>query len=226
MTEPATRISLIHATSLAIAPVVEAFRRLWPEAEACNLLEDSLASDLQRAGRLDDAMIGRFRRLATYATDCGADAILFTCSAFGPAIERAAHDQAPRPVLKPNEAMFAEALAMGNRIGLVATFPPSLPPMQAEFAAMAAAAGSAATLETACAPEAMPALQAGDAAGHDRMVVEAAAGLANCDVVMLAQFSMARARDAVRAGLGKRVLTSPDSAINLLRKRLGVPANR
>ncbi len=221
MTDRAPRIALIHATPLAVDPVVEAFRRLWPDAEACSLLDDSLAPDLARAGRLDAAMVERFRRLAAYTVDCGADAILFTCSAFGPAIEAAAADQAPRPVLKPNEAMFAEALSLGGRVGMVATFQPSVPSMQAEFATMAAACGSAATLETVCTPEAMPALRDGDGATHDRLVVEAAAGLAHCDAVLLAQFSMARARQAVADRLGKPVLTSPDSAVNLLRSRLG-----
>lgn len=220
MPDGTPRIALIHATPLAVEPVAEAFRRLWPAAEIRNLLDDSLAPDLQRAGRLDDAMTERFRRLAGYVRDCGADAILFTCSAFGPAIEAAARDQAPRPVLKPNQAMFAEALSLGPRIGMVATFQPSVPSMQAEFAAMAAAAGSAAVLETVCVPEAMPALQAGDAERHDRLVVEAAAGLAHCDAVMLAQFSMARARQGVADRIGRPVLTSPDSAVTLLRRRL------
>lgn len=226
MTEVAVRIALIHATPLAIEPVGEAFRRLWPEASACNLLDDSLAPDLQRAGRLDGAMVERFRRLAAYVVDCGADAILFTCSAFGPAIEAAARDQAPRPVLKPNEAMFAEALARGTRIGMVATFEPSVASMQAEFAAMAAAAGSGARLEAVCAPDAMPALAAGDAGTHDRLVTEAAARLTGSDVVMLAQFSMARARTAVAAATGLPVLTSPDSAVVMLQTRLRKPAAR
>lgn len=215
------RIALIHATPLAITPVVEAFSRLWPAAETRSLLDDSLAPDLERAGRLDEAMTARFRRLAAYVCDAGADAILFTCSAFGPAIESAARDQAPRPVLKPNEAMFEEALGLGPRIGMVATFAPSLPPMREEFAAMAAAAGSPARMETACAPDAMRALAAGDAATHDRLVAEAAASLAACDAVLLAQFSMARARRAVEAATGRTVLTSPDSAVVALRRRLG-----
>ncbi|MEK9722379.1 MAG: hypothetical protein VW405_02690 [Rhodospirillaceae bacterium] len=97
-----TRIALIHATPVAIPPVADAFARLWPDAEVCNLLEDSLSADLQRAGELDDAMTERFRRLARYVADCGADGILFTCSAFGVPIEAAARDLAPMTVLKPN----------------------------------------------------------------------------------------------------------------------------
>ncbi|MEQ8398380.1 aspartate/glutamate racemase family protein [Thalassobaculum sp.] len=220
MSKRSRRVALIHATPVAVDPVMEAFRRLWPEAEPYNLLEDSLASDLERAGGLDDAMVQRFRRLAGYAADCGADGILFTCSAFGPAIEAAARDQAPRPVLKPNQAMFADALALGPRIAMVATFAPSLAPMEKEFADMAAAAGSPAQLTTVCVPDAMAALRSGDADAHNRLVADAARDLGGCDAILLAQFSTAKARDSVAAVASVPVLTSPDSAVSLLRDRL------
>ena len=48
MTAP--RIALIHATPLAIEPIVNAFRRLWPQARTTNVLEDSLAPDLAADG--------------------------------------------------------------------------------------------------------------------------------------------------------------------------------
>ena len=54
MTAP--RIYLIHATPVAIAPITEAFTRLWPEARLANLLEDSLSSDLAEAGELTPAL--------------------------------------------------------------------------------------------------------------------------------------------------------------------------
>src|SRR5574340_17177 len=126
------RIESIHATPLAIDPIVGAFRDLWPEARTINLLDDSLAPDLAADGRLTDRMIGRFVALARYAHGCGANAVLFTCSAFGPAIE-AARAAVDIPVLKPNEAMFEEALAAGTRIGLIATFGPSIPALKAEL---------------------------------------------------------------------------------------------
>ncbi|MGH8617182.1 MAG: aspartate/glutamate racemase family protein [Burkholderiales bacterium] len=214
------RIALIHATPVAIEPIVAAFRRNWPEAQTTNLLEDSLASDLSRDGRITDAMNARFSRLARYAVDCGADAVLFTCSAFGTSIEHAA-GATPVPVLKPNEAMIEDALAAGTRIGLLATFEPSLPSMQAEFEAMAKARGIKVELRTKAVPAAMQRLLAGDPEGHDALIAEGAKELADCEVLMLGQFSMASAASRVAAAVPTaKILTSPDSAIARLRAAL------
>lgn len=217
MPAPEKRIALVHATPVAVEPVIEAFGRLWPEADVYNLLEDSLAPDLERTGRLDDPMISRFVRLAEYAADCGADGVLFTCSAFGAAIEAAADKLAPLPVLKPNEAMFDEALRTGETIGMIATFQPSVPSMEQEFENMAADAGSPARLRTVCVPDAMAALRTGDAQTHNRLVAQAAVGLGDCDAVLLAQFSTAQAREAVCGHISVPVLTSPDSAVRKLK---------
>lgn len=213
------RIALIHATPLAMEPIAAAFRALWPAARTTNLLEDSLSQDLAAAGRLTPAMFQRFCELATYAERSGADAILFTCSAFGACIETARR-LVSIPVLKPNEAMVDEALAAGRRLALVASFAPSLPSMQAELEEAAAARGIELDLSTHCAPEAMPALAAGDAERHDRLIAQAVAPVGPVDAVVLAQFSMACAEPAVaRVAMG-RVLTSPTSAVERLRKLL------
>ena len=109
--------------------IADAFKRLWPEASLMNLLDDSLSADLARDGSLTQAMTDRFLTLARYAASAGADGILFTCSAFGPCIEACARHLAPIPVLKPNEAMIEEAIALSGptgRIGLMATFVPTL----------------------------------------------------------------------------------------------------
>ncbi len=211
------RIALVHATPLAIEPIADAFRAGWPDAATVNILEDSLSADLARDGALTDAMTARFKTLAQYAVDTWADAILFTCSAFGPSIEAARDLVAPVPVLKPNEAMFDAAAATGGAIGMIATFPPSLPPMVAEFEA--AAPGR--SLKTALAAGAMHALADGDVARHDAMIEAASNDVADCDVIMLAQFSMAHAADRVAAATGKPVLTSPTSAVTALKARLG-----
>jgi hypothetical protein len=108
------RIALIHALKHSLQPIEASFARLWPEARLMNLLDDSLSADLARDGGLTDVMTERFLRLGRYAAGTGADAILFTCSAFGPCIEAVARAHAPMPVLKPNEAMIEQAdLAAG-----------------------------------------------------------------------------------------------------------------
>lgn len=215
----APRVALIHATPLAIDPIAQAFERHWPQVERLNLLEDRLSQDRARDGRLTEAMTARFVALTRYAVGAQADAILFTCSAFGPAIEAAARAVSV-PVLKPNEAMFEQALLAGERLGLVATFEPSLAPMREELLAMAAARGRRVALVERHVPEAMQRLAQGDAATHHRLVAHAVAGLSDCDAVMLAQFSMADAADLARQQLAKPVLTSPDCAVDALRVAL------
>jgi Asp/Glu/Hydantoin racemase len=211
------RIALIHAVSVAIAPVEAAFRELWPEAECANILDDSLSLDRERDGELTTTMRRRIMALADYAAATGAAGVLFTCSAFGEAIEAAARS-APIPVLKPNEAMFEAALGAGARIGMLATFAPSVPSMEDEFRAMAMARRSPATIETCCVPGAMAALKVGNAAMHDRLIAETAPRFAGCDAVLLAHFSTARAAAAAGAALARPVLTSPGSAVAKLKR--------
>ena len=129
------RITLIHALKHSIVPIEASFARLWPDARLMNLLDDSLSADLARDGGLTDAMTERFLKLGRYAAGTGSDAILFTCSAFGPCIEAVARAHAPMPVLKPNEAMIEQAVTRGRKIGLLSTFPPTLASMPREFPA-------------------------------------------------------------------------------------------
>jgi len=213
------RIALIHATPAAVGPIVDAFAAAWPAAELVNVLDDSLSRDRARDGRLTAAMERRFDVLADYALSLGADAILFTCSAFGPAIERVAERLAV-PVLKPNEAMFAEALTSGRRIAMLVTFAPSIPSMEEEFRVDAARAGATVELRSHLVPGALDALSAGRADEHARRIVEAGRGLAGCDAIMLAQFSMAPVAEALRQAVASPVLTSPASAVAMLRNRL------
>ena len=130
------RIVLIHAMPFSIDPIEQAFTKLWPEAQTVNVLDDSLSLDLLEAGSLTEKITGRIVTLAEYGLGIGADGILFTCSAFGDAIEQA-KEKLKIPVLKPNEAMFEEVLKAGTKIGMLATFGPSIPSMESEFVALA-----------------------------------------------------------------------------------------
>ena len=219
MQTPAPRIALIHATALAVEPIAAAFNRHWPEARRMNLLDDSLSVDRAEAGTLTQEMVQRFIDLASYARGTGCDAILFTCSAFGPAIE-SARGAVGLPTLKPNEAMFGQALAQcgpGGKLGLIATFEASIASMSAELLQLAAQQGRKIDLRTLFVAEAMQDLAQGRADQHHRRIAEAAHSLGDCDVVMLAQFSMAAAQPLVQQGMRCPVLSSPDCAVLALK---------
>ena len=207
------RITLIHALKHSIAPIEASFAKLWPDARLMNLLDDSLSADLARDGGLSDAMTDRFLALGRYGAGTGSDAILFTCSAFGPCIEAVARAHAPMPVLKPNEAMIEQAVAQARTIGLLSTFPPTLASMPQEFPASI-------KIVPKLAEGALAALDRGDRDDHDRLVAQASKGLADCDLIALAQYSMAPAAAMVVEASGRPVLTTPDSAVTKLKRML------
>ena len=204
------RIALVHAGAVSIPPIELAFQQLWPEAQIMNLLDDSLFLD-RGVGALPPAMAERFITLGRYAAASGADGILFTCSAFGPCIEACAADLAPIPVLKPNEAMIAEAYSTGGRIGLMATFAGTLTTMPAEFP-------TGSDLKPVLIKGAFEALQRGDMKTHDDLVLTAAESLVDCDVFALAQFSLSRVAALLFERFGKPVYSTPTSAVRSLRR--------
>lgn len=213
------RIALVHAVVVAMQPVADAFQQLWPAADCVNILDDSLSRDRERSADLTPDLYQRFDALADYADKIGADGLLFTCSAFGEAIERTAR-RAAFPVLKPNEAMYEAALACGRRIGMLATFAPAVAGMVQEFDQLAKSHEVAVELRTICVPEAMAALRNEDAVTHNALLADAASQLVDVDAIMLAHFSTARAEQAVAARVNVPVLTSPGAAVTKLKARL------
>ena len=214
-------IVLLHATPVACAPIHEAFARLWPEARLTNLLDDGLTSARGKTKAISEAVSARFVSLAKYAYDCGADAILATCSAFGPAIESA--DQTlPVPVCKPNTPMFRDALKQGTKIAMIATFAPAMPTMVDEFFEEAAQINPLAKLDTFLVDDAIDKLRAGDIDAHNRLVSQRAASLHGYDAIVLAHFSTAHALETITSMTRIPVFAAPQSAVLALKERLGL----
>ncbi|MDF2811187.1 MAG: Asp/Glu/hydantoin racemase protein [Microvirga sp.] len=211
------RIALIHATPVAIEPISRVLAADWPEAEPVNILDDSLSTDRAKVGKISPELTDRIITLGRYAHGLGADGILFTCSAFGPAIEEAARIISV-PTLKPNEAMFEAAIGQGQNIAMIGTFPPAQASMEAEFAEEAARLNSKACLTSFLVESAMVALRSGDAQTHHQLVAEKARELSNYDAIVLAQFSTAPAAPLVRNKVSIPVLSSPEAAVVKLRR--------
>ncbi|SMO99640.1 aspartate/glutamate racemase family protein [Paracoccus laeviglucosivorans] len=213
------RIALIHATPIAVGPIHAAFARDWPDADAIDIMDYSLSPDRAQAGEITKALSDRILALAQYGVSTGAQAVLFTCSAFGSAIDHAAA-QIAIPVLKPNEAMFQAAMQAGDRIAMIYTFPPAAASMEQEFRDEVARTGSNATLTSILAPGAIEAARAGDIATHDRLVSQVAKGLTGFDAITLAHFSTSTALASVRAVNATPTYASPPAAIAKLKSLL------
>jgi hypothetical protein len=99
---------------------------------------------------------------------------------------------------------------------MLASFGPTVGALEAELREL----DSKVTVKSVCVPEAMKALDAGDGESHDRLLARVAPQLGECDAIMLAQFSTARAHDAVAATVRCPVITSPTSAVLRLRQLL------
>jgi Asp/Glu/hydantoin racemase len=221
---PGPRIVLIHALRDSMVPIWNEFEQSWPEAKTFNLLDDSLSEDLADEGALTQAIVDRFLNLGRYARAAGpdgqkTDAILFTCSAFGPAIDQVKQDL-DVPVLSPNEAAFEVALKADGPVGLLVTFPPSEASLSAELRRAAAAQKHDLVLKTGVAVGALAALQAGREEEHDALIAGAARELGDVSCIVLGQFSMARAYRSVEQATQRRVITTPAAAVSRLRQIL------
>jgi hypothetical protein len=105
---------------------------------------------------------------------------------------------------------------------LLTTFEPSIPSLKAELEQLATDRGIKLQISTRSIPAAIAALQQGRGAEHDHLIAAAAADIGRCDALVLGQFSMARAARGIPVAPGRKVLTSPHSAVTRLKQMFDV----
>jgi Asp/Glu/hydantoin racemase len=143
----------------------------------------------------------------------GAEGLLFTCSAFSDAIKAAGRALAV-PVLRPDEAAIEQALSLGEPVRVLCTFAPTIRVVRglvAEFRDDPALPVAFELVEGA-----LEAIHGGDAARHDALIAEAAAR-SDEPVLVLGQYSMARAAALVEKQAGRPAITGPALAVRMLR---------
>lgn len=213
------QIGVFSVHALAMEAARGAFARVWPEVRMHNLLDDAVFENVRRGQSADPATCGLLTRHGRYLQSSGADALLYTCSAFHDCLRRIALTL-PLPVLGPNEAMIDAALAMGSRIAILATVPDTLISLEAEIRARAPPGEPRVRVYPHFVEHAFEHLVAGRPDRHDHLVAETAARIHDADVVLLGQFSLVRALPAVLARASVPALAAPDSAVAALRARL------
>jgi Asp/Glu/hydantoin racemase len=215
------KLVLIHTVS----PLVDVFNtlglELLPGVQLMHILDEPIL-ELERQGNgLTSEASARLGTHVAAAERVGASAALVTCSTISPNVDDV-RSQASIPVLKIDEAMIAQAVSTGSKIGVVATAASTLEPTHGLLQAQADASGGVIKVELVLVENALAALLSGDGATHDRLVKSAILELAGrVDVVVLAQASMARVLDVLTASdCQVPVLSSPHLALESVRQVL------
>lgn len=214
-------LALIHTAPVNVATFGELCAELLPGIETFHMMDESLLKTTIREGAMSPLTARRVAGHVVSAVDAGADAVLVTCSSIGRGVD-AARPLVGVPVLRVDEAMADEAVQSGRRVGVIATLPTTLEPTSALVRARAALhRREVETVDELC-EGAFAALMAGDGGAHDAAVLAGLRSLMpRCDVIVLAQASMAR----VAALLPEPerivpILTSPRSGVQRARLTL------
>ena len=210
------RIFLVHPTPLVLAPIDEAFKTLWPQAQTLNLLDESLFADIPQDGTLSDAIYARVATLLRHCEQSGADGILFSGTTFGPAVD-AARAQLRIPVLRAEEALMEQAVALGERILLVCTAKRAMPVVRATLDAAVGRAGVKRAISELWVAGARDAITGGDMATHDRLIGEQVTGAGDFDVIVFGQISMVAARVPLPAEIARRIVSAPEATVARMR---------
>lgn len=214
---PRRTLALIHTSATLVPVFAQLCKARLPHVDTFNIVDDSLVRAIgARGGLMPDIA----RRVAAYIASAeagGADHVLVTCSSIGPAVEAAAPFAAV-PVLRVDQPMADLAVRTGRRIGVIATLPTTLNPTTDLVRRRAQLAGRDIELVARLCAGAFDALMAGDGAKHDAIVAAALRELvAEVDVIVLAQASMARVVDTLAPDERKvPILASPGLAIDHL----------
>lgn len=213
-----TKVGLIHALEESEAPIRESFKKIWPEAILNEYSDFQLSVD--RANGLDESSIrSRIIDLGQEAVNDHVDAILYTCSAFGDAIE-AAKNRFDLPILKPNESAFQNAISAGVDVNILVTFEPSLELLINEFEVMSR--GMYINVKGHLIEDALKLLKENQVESHNQKIISAVEMIPSHETVILGQFSMARAAEEIEKSMPDRlVLNTPDAAVTALKELLG-----
>jgi Asp/Glu/hydantoin racemase len=215
------RLALLHTVLFLADLFKKKIAARYPGLESFHVVDESLLPELMRSGGvLTPGLVRRIAAQAVLARDAGAGLILFTCSSTSPAVDLV-RPLLDVPIVKIDDAMAVKAVQTGEQIGVICTAKTTFLPSQNLIRQHAARLGRRVNLQARLEAAAFEAVMAGDKARHDELVRQAAAELSlSCDVVVLAQASMAHLTAELNNTLKVPVLAGPDLCVEALAEEL------
>ncbi|MGC5076878.1 hypothetical protein [Agrococcus sp. DT81.2] len=215
-----TKIALISATPLAIAPAASAIDAAFPDSTVWNLLDDRLLADAQAEGGITEPLAARMDQLIAAALAGGADGVLLTCSQYGARAQLRDPETDGVAVLSADGPLFDEAVALRpSRVLLVASLESAAADSGDRLAAAFAEASASARISPLVVPSAAKPLAAD--ALTEQLVTAVTSVEEPYDLIVLAQYSLAPAAAALAARFGVPVLDGPSAAARRLAAEIG-----
>jgi Asp/Glu/hydantoin racemase len=193
--------------------VRQAFKRIFPEAQLINIMDESLLRDIKTKGEIDFLGVRRVCRYALCAEDLGADAILMTCSSLCEAAY-AARPMIKIPTFAINEPMSLEAVKIGANICVLGTLKSVLEPSTRLIIQKAKESNKTVKVEQVLCEAAFTALISGDPQKHDELLLSNIEDISqSVDVIVFAQGSMSRLLPESQKRVSTPILECIDSGV-------------
>lgn len=208
-------VGIVHTSFALVEMLNTLIKKEMEDAQIVNIVDDTTLSYVRENGV--DAILTR--RMWTYflaAEQAGANVILNACSSVGETVD-VARRLTSIPILKIDEPMAEKAVALGQRISVLATVPTTIGPTCRLLELKAQEAGVDLQLEPQVCEGAFDLLLAGRVEEHDRMVTKTVMDAAkNSQVIVFAQASMSKLAERLAPTIDIPLLSSPRFAVERL----------
>jgi aspartate/glutamate racemase len=185
-------LGIIHAANITSKGVQPFIDEILPEVTVVHHIDDTIQNS-NFAGGPGNIPKENYFKFATYAyflEKAGVDMILLACSTFNRAVEYA-RPMINIPMLQVDRPMMDIAVKQGNRIGLLATVPTTVPSSQRLLELAAEEAGKKVEIITVLCSEAFTEIKKGNVNKHNEMLLDEIEKLmAKVDAIVMAQISM------------------------------------
>jgi len=211
-------LGFLHTAGSHTASFDDLVAQLAPGTSTVVVVDESALARARELGPDHPEVRSRIVSALDTLAESGAEMVVCTCSTIGGAAERigAERDQA---VMRVDRPMAEQAVAVGRRIGVVAAVESTLGPTRELLSEVAHDRNVTIDVVEYLCPDAWERYEAGDRNGYLTGVADAASTVSqDCDVVVLAQASMADAAD--RLVLDVPVLTSSELGVAVAVQRV------
>lgn len=213
------KIAVIQTSLVSYEELNRLFAEVIPEAKIVNIIDDSLLDEVSKNGRITPCIVSRMCKYFENAQSIGADLIFSQCSSVGEAALLAAQTVSV-PLLRIDEAMAEKAVALGGRIGVIASVGSTVEPSCNLIKEKAASTGRQVEIIPCLVDGALDVLMREGRERHNALIMDAVRRCEEtCDVIVLAQGSMSALLPCLTA-VKKPVLTSPESGVRKARQLL------